>query len=144
VIRVSETVRQALLEGCPIVALESSLIAHGPRCGRGSGGGQGALGARSGGAVILAVPPPPAVALSAADSAVEMQTALAHTETAGVRGREVTPYQLFQVADLTDGRSLAANRALLVNNARVAARLAAALAQTGGAAAARQSGSEQP
>jgi pseudouridine-5'-phosphate glycosidase len=95
------------------------------------------------GAVMLAVPPPQAAALSAAESATEVQAALAHADMAGVRGREVTPYLLSRVADLTDGRSLAANRALLVNNARVAARVAAALAGMGSAAA-RQSGWEQP
>jgi pseudouridine-5'-phosphate glycosidase len=90
------------------------------------------------GAVILAVPPPPAVALSTAESAAELQAALAHAETAGVCGRQVTPYLLSRVADSTGGRSLAANRALLVNNARVAATVAAELAQTCGGAAVRQ------
>jgi pseudouridine-5'-phosphate glycosidase len=82
------------------------------------------------GGVLLAVPPPAAEALGAAEAAAEVEAALAQAEAAGVRGREVTPYLLSRMVDLTDGRSLAANRALLVNNARVAAAAAAALAGT--------------
>ena len=41
----------------------------------------------------------------------------------------VSPYVLARVAELTDGESRSANTALLVNNARVAARIALALTQ---------------
>jgi pseudouridylate synthase len=81
------------------------------------------------GAIMLAVPPPRESALEAAEAAAEVDSALAEAERGGVRGREVTPFLLNRVADLTAGRSLAANRALLVNNARVAAELALALAR---------------
>jgi pseudouridine-5'-phosphate glycosidase len=40
----------------------------------------------------------------------------------------VTPWLLARIAELTNGRSVPANTALIVNNARVAAQLAAALA----------------
>ncbi|HEX2093195.1 MAG TPA: pseudouridine-5'-phosphate glycosidase, partial [Longimicrobiaceae bacterium] len=46
----------------------------------------------------------------------------------GIRGKEVTPFLLRVVAEETGGRSLEANVALLRNNARVAASVAAALA----------------
>jgi pseudouridine-5'-phosphate glycosidase len=36
----------------------------------------------------------------------------------------VTPYLLARLAELTDGKSLAANRALIVANARLAAEVA--------------------
>jgi pseudouridine-5'-phosphate glycosidase len=48
-----------------------------------------------------------------------------------VRGPALTPFLLARLAELTDGRTLRANQALIVANARLAARVAAALA-TGG------------
>lgn len=47
----------------------------------------------------------------------------------GIRGKEVTPYLLKRVAELSEGKSLRANLALLVNNARVAAQTAVAFSQ---------------
>jgi pseudouridine-5'-phosphate glycosidase len=44
----------------------------------------------------------------------------------GIRGRDVTPFLLERLRHLTEGASAFSNRALLVNNARVAARLASA------------------
>ena len=51
----------------------------------------------------------------------------------GVSGKEVTPYLLQRVLELTDGRSLDSNIALVENNARLAARIAVALARTAAA-----------
>jgi pseudouridine-5'-phosphate glycosidase len=48
-------------------------------------------------------------------------------EAAGIHGPELTPWLLARIADITHGRSVRANTALIVNNARVAGRLAAAL-----------------
>ena len=45
----------------------------------------------------------------------------------GVRGKEVTPFLLARVSELTHEESRTANVALLENNARVAARIARAL-----------------
>ena len=47
----------------------------------------------------------------------------------GIRGKETTPFLLAKVKDLTGGDSLASNIQLVLNNARLAARTAAALAQ---------------
>lgn len=44
-----------------------------------------------------------------------------------ITGQEVTPYELNQVNKLTDGKSMRANLELLLNNARLAARLACAM-----------------
>jgi pseudouridine-5'-phosphate glycosidase len=55
--------------------------------------------------------------------------ALADAAREGVRGRAVTPFLLERMRVLTGGRSVAANRALLVDNARVAGELAAALCE---------------
>jgi pseudouridine-5'-phosphate glycosidase len=54
--------------------------------------------------------------------------ALAAAEAAGVRGKAITPFLLDRVRELTGGRSLQANISLLENNARIAARVARALA----------------
>ena len=49
----------------------------------------------------------------------------------GVSGPEVTPRLLARVAELSGGRSLDLNVDLVVNNARIAARVAAAFAALG-------------
>ena len=48
-------------------------------------------------------------------------------EAAGVSGKELTPFLLARLVELTGGRARRANEALLLNNARVAARIARAL-----------------
>ena len=48
----------------------------------------------------------------------------------GIAGKEVTPYLLQRIFELTEGRSLDANIALVLNNARLAARIAAELTAT--------------
>ena len=85
-----------------------------------------ALGAP--GAILLCVPPPTEHALPAGEVEETIRAALALAEREGVRGKEVTPFLLRAVAESTGGRSLEANVALLRNNARVAAAVAAALA----------------
>ena len=55
--------------------------------------------------------------------------AIADAGRAGVRGRAVTPFLLERMRSLTGQRSVGANRALLLDNARVAGALAAALAR---------------
>ncbi len=47
----------------------------------------------------------------------------------GIAAKEVTPFLLDRIYTLTQGRSLAANIALVLNNARLAAGIAAALAE---------------
>jgi pseudouridylate synthase len=82
------------------------------------------------GAVLLCVPPPADRAIPAAEVEAAIRDALREAESRGVRGKEVTPFLLSTVAQRTGGRSLEANVALLRNNARVAARVAAALASS--------------
>jgi pseudouridine-5'-phosphate glycosidase len=61
----------------------------------------------------------------------ELAGALAQAESqasgAGVRGPALTPYLLARLAELTEGRTLRANQALVIANARLAARIAKAL-----------------
>lgn len=53
-----------------------------------------------------------------------IQTALADAQRQGIVGKAVTPFLLQRIFDLTDGRSLTANIALVRNNARLAAEIA--------------------
>lgn len=77
------------------------------------------------GGMVFAVPPPAADA-DAARLEDATDRALREAEDAGVRGGEVTPWVLRRVAALTEGASVEVNVALLLNNARVAAEIAAA------------------
>lgn len=70
--------------------------------------------------VVVAVPPPGEL-----EGAEEM-VLRAVRELAGVAGPELTPRLLARVAELSGGRSLDLNVELVVNNARVAARVARA------------------
>jgi pseudouridylate synthase len=79
------------------------------------------------GGVLLCVPPPAETSIPHADVEVAIRDALAEAEAAGTRGRDVTPALLSALSRATRGRSLAANRALLLNNARVAAEVARAV-----------------
>ncbi len=85
-----------------------------------------ALGDRGG--VLIANPIPEEAALDEALVARAIEAALADAARAGVRGKALTPHLLAAVARETGARSLAANRALVLHNCRVAARIAAALA----------------
>lgn len=55
--------------------------------------------------------------------------ALAEAEAKGISAKSVTPFLLQRIFELTDGRSLEANIALVLNNARLAAAIAGELAQ---------------
>jgi len=53
--------------------------------------------------------------------------AVAEASEKGVRGKEITPFLLARVAEITGGESLASNIQLVLNNARLAARTAACI-----------------
>ena len=78
-------------------------------------------------AVLVCVPVPEAFALPATEAERAVTEAVAIAQRAGVRGKALTPFLLAQMKDLTDGHTLGANRALLVNNAQVAAQIAVRL-----------------
>jgi pseudouridine-5'-phosphate glycosidase len=75
--------------------------------------------------IVVAVPPPAEL-----DGAEELAQ-LAVRELSGVAGPEVTPRLLARMAELSGGRSLDLNVELVVNNARVAAQVAAAAVMSG-------------
>jgi pseudouridine-5'-phosphate glycosidase len=79
--------------------------------------------------VLLCVPVPAEDELPRPEAVAVIARATAEAETAGIRGPALTPWVLRRVADLTDGRSVRANTALIINDARVAGRLAGALAR---------------
>ena len=81
-----------------------------------------------GGGVVLAQPCPADVAVPADEFAEWLATAEAEAHVARVGGAKLTPFLLARLATLSGGRSLTANRALIVNNARLAAEVAVALA----------------
>jgi pseudouridylate synthase len=78
--------------------------------------------------VLLCNPVPEAEAMDAGDVASAVAEAEARAERDGVHGKERTPFLLTALADITGGRSLRANLALLEDNARVAGLVAASLA----------------
>ncbi len=56
-----------------------------------------------------------------------IQQAQSEADAQGIRGKDVTPFLLQRLFELTEGRSLTANIALVRNNARLAAKIAAEL-----------------
>jgi len=52
--------------------------------------------------------------------------ALADCDARGIRGKDITPYLLGRIVELTEGASLRTNIALVRNNARLGAALAVA------------------
>jgi pseudouridine-5'-phosphate glycosidase len=54
--------------------------------------------------------------------------AIAQANQEGVKGKDLTPYLLAHIKDMTHGESFASNLQLAYNNARAASRIAVALA----------------
>jgi len=79
-------------------------------------------------ALLVCVPVPEAEEMPAARAEAAIAQAVAEAETRGVSGKALTPFLLARLVELTGGRARQANEALLLNNARVAARIARALA----------------
>ena len=79
------------------------------------------------GGVLVCVPLPPESALNHEEVEGAISRALTDAAQQGVKGRDVTPFLLSALARTTKGRSLTANRALLENNAGVAADIARAI-----------------
>ncbi len=86
------------------------------------------------GGILVANPIPEADALDPAAIEARIAEAIGHAEAEGVSRKDRTPFLLKRIFELTEGRSLKANIALVENNARVAARLAVALARQTAAA----------
>jgi len=79
------------------------------------------------GGMVVANPIPAEHALDDDEIGIVIDEAIAEMERLGITGKETTPFLLAKIAERTEGRSLAANIELVVNNARLAAEIAAAL-----------------
>ena len=79
------------------------------------------------GSLLVTIPIEASFALAPGELRAWEQQAAADARAQGVGGRALTPFLLRRLAELSDGRTLAANRALLLANAGQAARLAVAL-----------------
>jgi len=74
--------------------------------------------------LLVTVPVPEHSALDPAEAERAVSRAVRDADDRGISGSALTPYILQRVVELTEGRSLRANKALLLNNAGTAARLA--------------------
>jgi pseudouridine-5'-phosphate glycosidase len=77
-----------------------------------------------GGGLLLTAPLPVASSLPRAQVAAWIAQAQVEADAKGIRGQEVSPFLLKRVSELSGGRSLTANLALLKNNAMIAAQVA--------------------
>jgi len=81
------------------------------------------------GSVLIANPIPATDEVPAEVIEVHIREALAAAEKQKISGKEVTPFLLKYIAGHTHGESLEANIALVINNAKLAAQIAAAMKQ---------------
>lgn len=76
------------------------------------------------GGQLVANPIPADAEIPAQDLAPVIQQAQSEADAQGISGKAVTPFLLSRIFELTEGRSLTANIALVRNNARLAAQIA--------------------
>ncbi|MFK7764098.1 MAG: pseudouridine-5'-phosphate glycosidase [Roseobacter sp.] len=81
------------------------------------------------GGQLVANPIPAQDEIPALELAPIIAQAQSDAETYGIKGKAVTPYLLQRIFELTDGRSLTANIALVRNNARLAGAIAKAMGE---------------
>lgn len=79
------------------------------------------------GGLLVAVPIPAEYEIPADEIGASIDVAIAKAAESGVHGKDVTPFLLASLAQITEGRSVEANLALLENNARVGARISKAI-----------------
>jgi pseudouridine-5'-phosphate glycosidase len=80
------------------------------------------------GGMLIANPVPEADEIPREEMEIYIERALDSAERDEITGKAVTPYLLSTIFDITEGRSLKTNIALVENNARLAAEIAVALA----------------
>jgi pseudouridine-5'-phosphate glycosidase len=81
-------------------------------------------------AVLVANPVPSADAIPAAEMEPIIEKASNEAQQQKIHGKELTPFLLARISELTEKKSMAANLSLLLNNARLAAQIALALRLT--------------
>ena len=82
------------------------------------------------GGQLIANPIPAEAEIDAATLAPIIAQAQSDADRHGISGKGVTPYLLQRIFELTDGKSLTANIALVRNNARLATEIAVALSNS--------------
>ena len=85
-----------------------------------------ATGSRT--AVLVCAPVPEEFEMSRDEVESALEEALTECARAEIRGKAITPFLLSQMERASGGKTLGANRALLVNNAAIAAQIARSLA----------------
>jgi pseudouridine-5'-phosphate glycosidase len=81
------------------------------------------------GGIVVANPIPVADEIPAQEITPHISRALSEAKEQGIAGKSVTPFLLKRIAEITEGRSLKANIALVMNNARTSAEIAVAYAK---------------
>ncbi len=82
------------------------------------------------GGVVIANPVPSEHAMPKAEIDAMTEQALREADAQGISGKAVTPFLLERIKQLTEGRSLSTNIALVKNNALLGAALSSALADS--------------
>ena len=80
------------------------------------------------GGMLIGNPVPKTAEIPREEMAGYIRTAIDEASASGISGKNVTPWLLARIVELTEGRSLATNIALIRHNARVASEIAVALA----------------
>ncbi len=78
-------------------------------------------------ALHVTVPPPSDLEIPASEVEMQIEKALEEAKKNNISGPAITPYLLLKVNEITKGKRMSVNIALLKNNARVAAKIAVAL-----------------
>jgi len=81
-------------------------------------------------AILLTVPVPEDFEIETEELEKILRDALEIAEEQNVKGKEITPFLLAQMSERSAGKTLAANIALLKNNAKVAASVAVGMTKT--------------
>jgi pseudouridylate synthase len=82
------------------------------------------------GGILITNPVPESDQIERSVMSAHIEQALAESHAKGISAKEVTPWLLSRIYQITDGESLRTNIALVENNARLAAQIAVALGHT--------------
>ncbi len=88
--------------------------------------------ALGGAGLVLAQPVEKHFALDPDNFVTALSSAEQQALGVGVRGKELTPFLLSRLAEITEGQTLKANHSLVISNSRLAAQLACALTASNG------------
>ena len=79
------------------------------------------------GGMLITNPIPEAYAMPQSQMSACIDQAISIASSNGIKGKAITPFLLDQIKTLTEGKSLASNIQLVLNNARLGAKIAVAL-----------------